>query len=120
VNFDIDFSGGTSQSPGFVEDVHSFPAYSGRNNTGDVCLVEPQYFGVVLRANYTIPENGVYRFRIGSDDGSSLRVEKIINGNPDPASSDVVHDNWSGGKTYYYHDNIINSYREYEAGEELR
>src|SRR5690606_36043342 len=75
---------------------------------------------LVLRANYTIPagQGGIYRFTIGSDDGSSLRVEQMLGGVPQ--SQELVHDNWSGGKTYDYAENIINSYREYEDGQALR
>src|SRR5690606_19604779 len=109
LNFDLDFGGGTAEDATFFE---TNTKYNVNDNMG--CEVERQYFGVVLRANYTIPEGegGVYIFTIGSDDGSFLRVVK--NG-----TSEAVHDNWKEGKTYVYEENIINNYREYEQGDVL-
>ncbi len=111
LNFDLDFGGGQP------EDASYFKTDSVRKSgDGLGCEVERQYFGVVLRAVYVIPpgQGGVYRFTIGSDDGSSLRVKK--NGNP---VLDIVHDNWSEGKSYVYGENIINNYREYNPGDRL-
>ena len=115
LNFDLNLGGS------YAEDGTFFKTDSVRNsNDNRGCDVERQYFGLVLRSNYTIPagQSGIYIYTIGSDDGSSLRVEKMLGGSAQ--SEERVHDNWSGGKTYDYEDNIINSYREYEEGQALR
>src|SRR5690606_5458847 len=77
INFDLNFGGG------FAEDTNFFKTDSVNKSNDDLgCDVELKYFGVVLRAVYTIPagQGGIYRFTIGSDDGSSLSVKRIVDG----------------------------------------
>lgn len=98
VNFDTqfgDFVGGENDDAFF-------------ETTG--CETQLKHFGIILRSRVTIPvgEPGIYRFTVGSDDGSRLNVDEK-----------TIHDNWGQPKTYYYHDNLFNYYVPYSGGERV-
>ncbi|MBC8351362.1 MAG: c-type cytochrome [Planctomycetes bacterium] len=50
------------------------PVASGKTASFDVNLGRPDNFGVVFKAKFRISRDGKYRFHIGSDDGSRLKI----------------------------------------------
>src|SRR5690606_13865963 len=71
--------------------------------------VQLQHFGVLFSSRVQIPvgQPGIYRFTVGSDDGTKLNVQGI----------DSLHNNWNGPKTFIYDENIFNYYIPYNGGE---
>ena len=104
-DFDINFG----DNGGFSTDSSYFTTQRLYNTPNDeACPVQLQNFGVIFRTRIDIPETGIYKITIGSDDGSYLRH-----------GTDIIHDNWGAGKTYNYNENIFNYYRPYTAGQQL-
>ncbi|HSI78291.1 MAG TPA: PA14 domain-containing protein [Lunatimonas sp.] len=131
LNFDTRF-GSNPLDPALEDDAYFFQT----GNTpldSDGCLVRRSHFGLWMRARYIVPESGVYRVRVGSDDGSYMRMFKKppfsndvllqdVNG------EDVVHNNWvkipadpdfDGYYNFLYESNIRNYYVELTAGDEI-
>jgi len=104
INFDINFNdtGNTSTDGNYFSTIYH------PNDATAGCDVQLNNFGVILLTQFRIPETGIYKITIGSDDGSYLK--ESIGGNVK-----VIHDNWGPGKTYNYEENIFDYYREYEA-----
>src|SRR5690606_8893213 len=72
--------------------------------------VQLQHFGVIFSTTIDIPdEPGIYRFTVGSDDGTRLNVQGL----------GTLHDNWNGPKTFVYNENIFNYYLPYEGVERV-
>jgi hypothetical protein len=105
-NFDMNFNitGNTNTDSTFFSTI----AFADRNTVDNTpgCEVQHQYFGVLLRTKIWIPEPGIYKITIGSDDGSFLR-----------SNNDIIHDNWGPGKTYNYEENIFTYYRSYPGND---
>ncbi|MEX2593022.1 MAG: PA14 domain-containing protein [Anditalea sp.] len=106
VNFDTRFG----DVIGYDNDENFFGTSEFSNSIEAGCDVQLKNFGVILRSKITIPEGepGIYRFTIGSDDGSRLNI-----------NGETLHDNWGTGKTYEYNENVINYYVPYEGGESV-
>ena len=51
------------------------PVSSGKTASFDVNIDKPDHFGVVFKAKLRIVRDGKYRFHIGSDDGSRLKID---------------------------------------------
>ena len=51
------------------------PVASGKTASFDVNIGKPDNFGVVFSAKFRIARDGKYRFHIGSDDGSRLKID---------------------------------------------
>jgi len=126
LNFDTKFGDYTTEG----DDVGFFK--TGNTPTGlGGCDTELQHFGLIMQGRYVVPSPGIYRIRIGSDDGSFFRMFKNgdksnlyldLNGNP------LRHDNWfkdpaspnfDGVFNFVYESNIKNYYVEFEGGEEV-
>ncbi|HLU88594.1 MAG TPA: hypothetical protein VKZ51_02100 [Cyclobacteriaceae bacterium] len=109
LNFDIRFGDyiGEAQDSSFFE-TNGMLGFDPDSAGYDVQL---QHFGVLFSSRVQIPHNqpGIYRFTVGSDDGSKLNVQGI----PSP------HDNWDGPKTFVYDENVFNYYIPYEGGERV-
>jgi hypothetical protein len=123
LNFDTQFSDYTAEG---LDAGHFFPTASrnSHQHVPDGCATELQHFGVYMKTRYTIPEPGIYRVRVGSDDGSFLRIFDPptnntlleVNGNP------AIHHNWFKTDppfTFIYADNMRNFYIPFEGGEEI-
>lgn len=97
--------------------------------TSDGCETVLEDFGVLMRSRYIVPSPGIYRIRIGSDDGSFFRVYRNANPNDlylDLNGNPLIHNNWfkdpaspnfDGVFNFVYEDNIRNYYVEFEGGE---
>src|SRR5690606_26877529 len=107
LNFDIDFG----DNLGAENDNNYFSTNASFETQEAGCDVQLSNFGIIFRSRVRIPTNepGIYRFTVGSDDGSRLNVQGL-----DPTT---LHDNWGTHKTYVYNDNVINYYTEYTGGE---
>ena len=62
------------------------PIASGKTASFDVNLGQPNNFGIVFKARFRIAREGKYRFFLGSDDGSRLKID-----GEQVADSDGVH-----------------------------
>ncbi|MBD3626832.1 hypothetical protein [Cyclobacterium sp.] len=109
---------------GFSKDADFFPTGTSQTVAGG-CDTQLSNFGVILRSKKTIGEPGIYRVRVGSDDGSFFRmfengktsdITEDVNGDP------VAHDNWfkdgsDGLYDFVYGENIRNYYIPFDGGE---
>jgi hypothetical protein len=131
VNFDTHFND-PNPGNGFASDNLFFQTGISPTQAGG-CDTQLNLFGLMMRGRYVPQQNGIYRVRIGSDDGSYFRmfsnlgnvngsVAKDVNGN------DLIHDNWSknpadstlfdGVYNFVFEDNIRNYFVELEAMQE--
>lgn len=126
LNFDTKFTDYSEEG----DDVSLFETGLTPTTSGG-CNTELQNFGVIMQGRYVVPSPGIYRIRIGSDDGSFFRMFKNgdknnlfsdLNGNP------LRHDNWfkdpaspnfDGVFNFVYENNIRNYYAEFNGGEEV-
>lgn len=122
--FDTQFS--DYSVDGFSRDLDFFP--TGISQTvGGGCDTQLSYFGVILRSRKTISEPGIYRVRVGSDDGSFFRMFEngtVSDLTPDVNGDPVTHDNWykdgsDGLYNFVYSQNIRNYYIPFEGGESV-
>lgn len=113
VNFDINF-GDTSN---YSSDTLFFRTDKEWKSNTPGCETQLQDFGVIFRSEVTIlpGQSGIYRFRVGSDDGSRLSL--TIKEGGVVVKDTVPHNNWGGPKTYNYPENIFNYYIPLEAGQ---
>ncbi len=90
-----------------------------KDNSIPGCDTQLQNFGVIFRSRVTIPsgESGIYRFTIGSDDGSRLGL--TIREGGEKLWDTIPHNNWGGPKTYNYPENRFNYYIELLEGQEV-
>jgi hypothetical protein len=96
------------------------------------CETQLSNFGLAMRGRYIPEENGIYRIRIGSDDGSYFRMfSDVLNENgsiaKDVNGNDLIHVNWNkdpsdpnfdGIFDFFYEDNIRNYFVELEADQD--
>ncbi|SHM33845.1 hypothetical protein SAMN04488057_101124 [Cyclobacterium lianum] len=124
LNFDTTF--GDSSVDGYSNDENFFSTGADPYSAGG-CDTQLQHFGLIMRSRKVMDEPGIYRIRIGSDDGSYFRMYEpnntsnpILDVNGDP----VIHDNWfkdgsDGVYNYVYEDNIRNYYVPFDGGESI-
>jgi hypothetical protein len=102
-----------SNTPGDISFDISFNDNEGNARANDLDTVATscgsfvkRYFGVIFRAKYTVPANGLYMITINHDDGAKFRV-----------NGTMIHDRWNT----YKHDaeQERRYYRTFTAGQEL-
>lgn len=130
VNFDTHFND-PNPSNGYASDTLFFETGLSPTATGG-CDTQLNLFGVHMKGRYVPTENGIYRIRIGSDDGSYFQMGSSFNITTNRAKdvngNDLIHDNWvkdeadslkfDGVDNFIYEDNIRNYYIEMEAAQE--
>lgn len=131
VNFDTYFSD-PNPGNGYSSDTLFFQTGIDPSTPGG-CDTQFNLFGVHMRGRYIPDANGIYRIRIGSDDGSYFKmfsnlgdesgsIAQDVNGN------DLIHNNWvkdesdtllyDGVDNFIFEDNIRNYYIEMEEAQE--
>lgn len=97
------------------------------------CQVQLKHFGLFMRSRTIVPTTGIYRMRVGSDDGSNFQIFNSDGGVPGSAVLDLngntlEHDNWAkdpldpnwdGYFNFIYDQNIRNYYAEFNANDTL-
>ncbi|WP_048641356.1 PA14 domain-containing protein [Cyclobacterium amurskyense] len=131
VNFDTHFSD-PNPGNGYLSDNLFFQTGINPTTSGG-CDTQLNQFGVHMRGRYVPTQNGIYRIRIGSDDGSYFRMFSDINnpsssGAVDVNGNNLIHNNWvknesdtllyDGVDNFVYENNIRNYYVELEAAQE--
>ncbi len=124
LNFDTTF--GDSSVDGFSNDENFFPT-GVSPYTGGGCNTQLQHFGMIMRSKREMTEPGIYRVRIGSDDGSYFQMYEAGNtSNPvlDVNGDPMTHDNWvkdgsDGFYNFVYDQNIRNYYVPFDGGESI-
>ncbi|MFO7824261.1 MAG: hypothetical protein R6V72_10005 [Cyclobacterium sp.] len=124
LNFDTTFGDGSID--GFSNDENFFSTGVDPYSAGG-CDTQLQDFGVIMRSRKVMDEPGIYRVRIGSDDGSYFKMyEAGNNSNPtlDINGDPVIHDNWykdgsDGLYNFVYNQNIRNYYIPFNGGESI-
>ncbi|WP_375584610.1 T9SS type A sorting domain-containing protein [Cyclobacterium xiamenense] len=111
---------------GTSRDLDFFPTGTTPTSAGG-CDTQLSHFGVILRSKKTITEPGIYRVRVGSDDGSFFRMFEnglVSNLTLDVNGDPVTHDNWykdgsDGLYNFVYSQNIRNYYVPFDGGESI-
>lgn len=126
LNFDTEFSDYTIVG----DDVSLFETGTTPTTPGG-CGTQLQNFGLLMQGRFIVPAPGIYRARIGSDDGSYFRMFRNAtksNLYSDLNGNGLEHINWfkdpsnpnfDGVYNYVYGDNIRNYYVEFQGGEEV-
>lgn len=131
VNFDTHFND-PNIANGYDSDSLFFETGISATTPGG-CNTQLNLFGLMMRGRYVPAENGIFRIRIGSDDGSFFRMGSNVNDIEESLALDVngdelVHNNWvkneadslsfDGVDNFVYEENIRNYYVELEAAQE--